>query len=212
MAASATGLTGAGIMLMSDSGPRGSLCTTDDVSRLIEELQYALGEGPCIDAYRQDRAVLEPDLVAPEVFRWPAFSGPAVESGVRAVFGFPIRIGAVRLGALNLYRNRTGPLTAEQHTDSLAIAGIVAEAILALQADADVGEIAEALEIDSDFHYVVHQASGMVAVQLGISIEEAAVRLRAYAFSSGMTLADVAKAVVERHLRFDQSDGPGESR
>jgi len=211
VAASATRLTGAGIMLVSDGGPRGSLCTTDDVSSLIEQLQYTLGEGPCIDAYREDRAVVEPDLAAPEVYRWPAFSAPAVESGVRAVFGFPIRVGAVRLGALNLYRDRPGPLTAGQHADSLVTAMIVAEAILALQADAELGQIAQTLEVDSDFHYVVHQASGMVAVQLAISVEEALIRLRAYAFSSERTLADVARAVVERLLRFDRSSGPGRS-
>ncbi|MGB5758691.1 MAG: GAF and ANTAR domain-containing protein [Acidimicrobiales bacterium] len=211
MAASATGMTGAGIMLMSDGGPRGSLCTTDEASDLIEQLQFTLGEGPCIDAYRQDRAVVEPDLAAPEVSRWPAFTGPAVESGVRAVFGFPIRVGAVRLGAVNLYRNRPGPLTAEQHADSLVTAEVLAEAILALQADAEMGQIARALEVDSDFHYLVHQASGMIAVQLGVSVEEALIRLRAYAFSSERTVADIAQAVVERLLRFDRSSGPGRS-
>ena len=45
-------MTGAGIMLMSGDVPRGSLCTTDEVSALIEQLQYDLGEGPCVDAYQ----------------------------------------------------------------------------------------------------------------------------------------------------------------
>lgn len=204
-------MTGAGIMLMSDDGPRGSLCTTDDVSNLLEQLQYTLGEGPCIDAYREDRAVSESNLAAPEVYRWPAFSPPAVESGVRAVFGFPIRIGAIRLGALNLYRDRPGSLTAGQHADSLVTAAIMAEAILGLQADAESGQIAQALEVDSDFHYVVHQASGMIAAQLAISVEEASIRLRAFAFSNERTLADVARAVVDRQLRFDRSSGPDKS-
>src|SRR5687768_18592889 len=45
----ATGATGAGIMLMSETTPHGSICTTNEVSELIEQLQYDLGEGPCID-------------------------------------------------------------------------------------------------------------------------------------------------------------------
>lgn len=196
---------------MSDGGPRGSLCTTDAASGLIEELQYTLGEGPSLDVYRQDRAVVEPDLAAPLIPRWPAFSGPAVDSGVRAVFSFPIRVGAVRLGALHLHRDRPGPLTNEQHADSLVTAQILAEAILALQAKAEPGELAQTLETDGDFHYVAHQASGMVAVQLGISVEEASVRLRAYAFGTGTSIAEVADAVVQRHLRFDRSVGPGQS-
>lgn len=212
MAATATQVSGAGIMLIGNGGPRGSLCTTDAVSSLIEELQFSLGEGPCIDAHREGRAVTEPDLAAPETLRWPVFSGQAVASGVRAVFGIPIRIGAVRLGALNLYRDRPGSLTDDQHANSLVAAGIVAEAILALQADAEPGQIAQTLEADSEFHYVVHQASGMVAVQLGIGVEDASTRLRAYAFGSGHSIADVAQAVVERRLRFDlPSDTDGSS-
>lgn len=206
MAATATQMDGAGIMLISKAGPRGSLCTTDAVSSLIEELQFSLGEGPCIDAHQEGRAVAEPNLAAPAALRWPAFTGPAVASGVQAVFGIPIRIGAVRLGALGLYRDRPGSLTTDQYADSLAVAGLLAEAILALQADAEVGQIAETLEADGDFHYVVHQASGMVAVQLGIGVEDATTRLRAYAFGSGRSIADVAHAVVERHLRFDPQD------
>src|SRR5580704_2698631 len=96
------GASGAGVMLMSGDIPRGSLCTTDELSHLIEELQYSLGEGPCVDAYRQDVVVTEPDLADPAARRWFAFSPPAVAAGVRAVLGFPLRVGAVRLGALNL--------------------------------------------------------------------------------------------------------------
>ncbi len=96
--AEATAMSGAGIMLMWADSPEGSLCTTNEMSDLIEQLQYALGEGPCVDAYSQDWPVLEPDLANPVTSRWPAFSAPAIEAGVRAVFGFPLQVGAVRLG------------------------------------------------------------------------------------------------------------------
>ncbi len=76
-------------MLMSGDVPRGSLCSTNDVSQLIEDLQYTLGEGPCLDAYQQNRVVAEPDLADPVTRRWFAFTPPALEAGVRAVFGFP---------------------------------------------------------------------------------------------------------------------------
>src|SRR6266513_3109924 len=92
------GVDGAGVMLMSGDIPRGSLCTTNAVSQLIEELQYTLGEGPCVDAYQQNRVVAEPDLADPRTRRWFAFSPPALEAGVRALFGFPLRVGTVRLG------------------------------------------------------------------------------------------------------------------
>jgi hypothetical protein len=195
-------MSGAGIMLMSGDVPRGSVCTTNDVSTVIEELQYALGEGPCVDAYHEERPVLEPDLAHPSEPRWPAFTAPALEAGARAVFGFPLQVGAVRLGALNFYRDRPGPLSEDQHADALVMADVAAQAVLAMQAGAPPGELAAELEASADFRYVVHQASGMVAAQLDVSVGVALIRLRAYAFANDRPLSDVAEAVVARTLRF----------
>jgi GAF domain-containing protein len=205
--AEVTAMNGAGLMLMSGDVPRGSVCTTNDVSALIEDLQYALGEGPCVDAYQQDRPVLEPDLAHPLTPQWLAFTGPALEAGVRAIFGFPLQVGAVRLGALNLYRDQPGPLTDDQHADALVMADVAAQAILVLQANAPAGKLAAELEAGADLHYVVHQASGMVAAQLDVSVGHALIRLRAYAFGNDQSLTEVAQDVVARRLRFDARTG-----
>src|SRR6266576_4820698 len=162
------GVSGAGVMLMSGDIPQGSLCATDEVSQLIEDLQYTLGEGPCVDAYQQDQVVAEPDLADPVTRRWPTFTPPALQAGARAVFGFPLRVGTVRLGALNLYRDRPGPLSNGQHADALVMADVAARWVLEAQAGASFGAVAEELEISADFHYVVHNAAGMVSVQEGI--------------------------------------------
>jgi ANTAR domain len=205
--ARATAMSGAGIMLMSGDVPHGSLCTANEMSDVVEQLQYSLGEGPCVDAYRQDFPVLEPDLARPSTPRWLAFAPPAIAAGVRAVFGFPLQVGAVRLGALNLCRDRPGPLSDDQHADALVMAGIAAQAILVLQAGAPPDELASELGAGADFHYVVHQASGMVAAQLEVSVGQALVRLRAYAFGHDRSLTEVAKDVVARELRFDAASG-----
>ena len=196
------GVNGAGVMLMSGDIPRGSLCTSNEVSHLIEELQYTLGEGPCVDAFRQDRVVAEPDLADPVTRRWFAFTPPTLAAGVRAVFGFPLRVGTVRLGALNLYRDWPGPLSDDQHADGLVVADVAARWVLEAQAGAPADAVAEGLEIGADFHFVVHNAAGMVSVQQGVSLTEAIIRLRAYAFSNDRLLADVAEDVVARRLRL----------
>ena len=195
-------VSGAGVMLMSGDMPRGSLCTTDEVSQLIEELQYTLGEGPCVDAYHQDKVVAEPDLANPVTPRWPAFTGPALRAGVRAVFGFPLRTGAVRLGTLNLYRDSPGPLTGNQHADGLVMADVLARWVLEAQAGASPDTVAGELEAGADFHFSVHNAAGIVSVQESISVAEALIRLRAFAFSSDRLLADVAQDVIARRLRL----------
>jgi hypothetical protein len=205
--AAVTEMTGAGIMLIAEDGPHGSICTTDAVSALIEDLQFTLGEGPCVDAHRVQHPVVEPDLANPDVGRWASFTAPVLASGVRAVFGFPVTVGDVKVGALNLYRDRPGPLTDDQRADAVMIAGIAARAIVQMQANAEPGALGADLEVGTNFQYVVHQAAGMVAVQLGVGVSEALLRLRAHAFSTDRLVADVARDVVARRLRFDPSDG-----
>ena len=200
-------VTGAGIMLMSGDVSQGSICSSDAVSRLIEDLQYTLGEGPCVDAYELDRPVAEPYLAEAGLGRWAAFTPDAVRAGVRAVFGFPLRVGAVCIGAINLYRDSPGPLDDDQHADALVLAGVAARAVLDMQAKASPGMLGPELEAGSDFRFVVHQAAGMVSAQLEVSVTEALIRLRAYAFAHDRPLAVVAEDVVAHRLRF--SDGPG---
>lgn len=202
--AEATIMSGAGIMLMAGDVPRGSVCTTDSVSSLIEELQFTLGEGPCVDAFNTDRPVLEPDLAHPVIPRWLPFAGQALTAGVRAIFGFPLQVGAARLGALNLYRNQPGPLSDDQYADALVMADVAAQAVLILQANAPPGKLAAALEAGADFQYVVHQATGMIAAQLEVSVGQALIRLRAFAFSNDRPIAEVARDVVSRKVRFEK--------
>src|SRR5216683_1256166 len=194
-------MSGAGIMLMSDDVPQGSMCTSNDVSALIEDLQYTLGEGPCVDAFHLGQVVFEPDLADPRTPRWLGFTPRAVEAGVRAVFGFPLRVGTVRLGALNLYRDQPGELTAEQHADALVLADVTARWVLDAQAGAPAGVVAEQLEAGADFHFAVHNAAGIVSIQEGITVTEALIRLRAFTFSSDRLLADVAQDVIGHRLR-----------
>src|SRR5947209_3172023 len=86
-----------------------------------------------------------------------------VLAGARAVYGFPLTIGAVRLGALNLYRDEPGDLDGDEYADALSMASVAAGAVLVLQADAPPGQLAAALEAEADLHQVVHQAAGMVS-------------------------------------------------
>jgi hypothetical protein len=196
-------VSGAGVMLMSGDVPQGSLCTTDSVSNLIEELQYTLGEGPCIDAYRTDEAVAEVDLAHPETPRWLAFTPRVLEAGVKAVFGYPLREGEARVGALNVYQDTPGPLSDEQQADAVVMADVIAHWVLEVQGTASVGTLATELEgAGSDLHLIVHNAAGIVSVQRDISVAEALIRLRAHAFVENRLVRDVAQDVVSHRLRL----------
>ena len=206
LCAEATGMTGAAIMMMSRDRSQVSIGTTNSVSELIEDLQYTLGEGPCLDAYERQEPILEPDLADPTVVRWSAFSPVAVGAGVRAIFGFPLAVGELPVGALNLYRDLPGALTATQHADALLLADVAARAIISIEADAPPGALNAELQVGTNFRFVVHQAAGMVSVQLGISVADALARLRAHAFALNHSIVDLAEDVVERRVRFEDRD------
>ena len=205
-AARAIGVDGAGVMLKAGEVAAGTGCSSDETAAAIESLQFVLGEGPCIDAYDQSRPVTEPDLAAAETPRWPAFAPAAVEVGARAVFGFPLLVGAVRVGALDLYRREPGLLSDEEHADALVAADVVARTLLLMQSIAPSGSVAAEIQAGGDLQYVVHQAAGMVAAQLNIGVEQALVRLRAFAFAADRPIAEVAGDIVGRRLRMNGSD------
>jgi hypothetical protein len=193
-------------MLQSDELVSGSLCTTDGVATYLDDLQYTLGEGPSIDAHQLGQVVSEPDLESPDADRWPALVPSALQAGAKAMFAFPIRIGAVRLGSLTLYRDQAGPIERDRYTDTLVMTDVAAHTIVAMQANAPPGSIAVELEDGANFHFVVHQAAGMVSEQLRVGVAEALVRLRSYAFRSDTSIDEVAAAVVGRRLRLTELD------
>ena len=201
-------VTGAGISMVTTAGNRGVVCATDDVSARIEDLQLTLGEGPCRDAVSAGTPVLVSDLNEPGdlvVDRWPAFMKGAAAAGVRAVFAFPLRIGAINVGALDLYRDQPGELTPGQLPPALMAADAAALALLYLNTDRD-DTFTDDLGARSTYQVQVHQATGMVQVQLGITTEPAFLTLRARAFATSRPLVDIATDVIERRLRFSEED------
>jgi GAF domain-containing protein len=201
-------VSGAGISMVTKTGNRGVVCATDEVSARIEDLQFTLGEGPCVDAAQFGSPVMIPDLRTPDdivVDRWPAFIEGAGAAGVRAVFAFPLRIGAINVGVLDVYRSEPGPLRDGQLRAALLAADAAALALLHIDTASD-DLFSDDVDARSTYQLQVHQATGIVQVQLGVPTEEAFLMLRARAFALGRPLVAVATDVVARRLRFSVED------
>jgi hypothetical protein len=196
-------VSGAGVVLMMHGRALGTVCSSDPLAEAIEEIQYTLGEGPCVDAFSTRQPVLVPDLGAKEIVRWPGFREGALAAGIRAVFGFPILIGPVCIGAVNLYHDRSGPLTDEQLADATVVAHVAGRTVLDWQSVAGEGSLARQLEHLPTNRAVVHQATGMISVQAAVTINDAVALLRAYAFSTNRPVSDVATDVVGGVIRFN---------
>jgi len=206
-AAQALSASGVGISVMTDDGTRGVCAASDPLSERIEELQFVVGEGPCIDAFTTRRPVLVADLGGSAMHRrWPGYAPAAVQDGVRAVFAFPLQVGASRLGILDVFRQQTGPLTATEFPLALTFADVTVEALLDRQRDAETDDTTARAGQGADVGHraELFQAQGMVMVQLGVSLAEALSRMRAHAYAQNRRLDDVARDIVARRLHLDQ--------
>ena len=185
-------VSGVGMALMTDEGPAGIIAATDGAAMELEDLQFTLGEGPCVDASQTGRPVLQPDFARTAPQRWPVFAVGALEAGVRALFAFPLRVGAIRLGVLDLYRNRVGPLSADDLIEALSFADAATLVLLDAQAGYPVLVPVPVLDDRAE----VHQATGVVSVQAGVGLAEALVLLRARAFADQRPIGDLARDVL----------------
>ncbi|WP_405950713.1 ANTAR domain-containing protein [Streptomyces prunicolor] len=196
---------GAGLSAMSRTAASHPLCSTDDISEQLEELQLTLGEGPCVDAFLDGSAVLTPDLLTGQLQdRWAVFADAALEAGARAVFALPLQVGAISPGVLDLYADVPTVLDPDQLADALAFADLATLLLLDARIDATGGPAPadRGFEDLDGYRAEIDQATGILTVQLGIGIDEAFVRLRAHAYMRGRRLADVAADVVTHRLRF----------
>jgi hypothetical protein len=196
------GMSGIAVSVLVSSGGD-VVWRTDGASAVLDDLQFTLGEGPGVDAAASGELVLEPDLQALPVQRWPVFTPAALELGVRAVFAVPLQIGVIRLGVLLAHRDAPGVMDDGVLTDMLVFAAAATESLLG---PATSGAEPQWLPGQMPgYRAAVHQATGMISAQLEVTQAEALIRLRASAFSQRRTLAAVAADVVARRMRFDDN-------
>ena len=195
-------LVGAGISIVQDGAHQGTLATAGELGAAVDELQFDLGEGPCISTDAAFAPVLEPDLSASGGL-WPAFTPAALALGVLATFAFPLRVGAINVGVLSLYRAGPGDLSLTDLADAIELVQVVTQVLLELEAGLPPGMLPEHLADVVDQRAAIHQATGMVAAQLDTDVATALGRLRVRAWSNGQRLDDFARQVVARELRFD---------
>jgi hypothetical protein len=177
------------------------VAATGDWARHIEEFQYTVGVGPATEAYETSQPVLAPDIAALQ-HRWPGFADLAAREGLGAAFAFPLRTMTAPIGTVNLYRRRRGVLSPDHLTEAEAIADVAATAVLADAVDSDAP--APWARVETPGHYdIVHTATGLLAAELKITVQEAFLRLRAKAFDRGRGVLDIARDVLRRELPAD---------
>jgi hypothetical protein len=203
---------GAAISVMLAGSSQGTVGSSGELSRRLDELQFTFGEGPCMDAVHRGGPVIAENLADPGEQRWPAYTGSALGLGVRAVYALPIRLANSVVGALDLYRHKPGPLQGDSRLGGLMAAELAVLPVLGLLTDhADLLTVADGDkawdQLTSLSRVEVYQATGMVMVQLDVGPSEALVRMRAHAFAHGLTAGEVAWSIVGRQLSLESDSG-----
>ncbi|HEY8588384.1 MAG TPA: GAF and ANTAR domain-containing protein [Naasia sp.] len=192
---------GASISTLGDFLGTETVAASDGVIARIDEIQFDLGEGPCWDAMASARPILEPDLRRAPRHHWPAFSPAAEKEDVAAIFAFPLLIGPLRIGAIDLYAREPGELGEETTSQTSRLASIISRNVLrralldgaAEPADRDAAPFSRR---------AVHQATGFVIAQCGVSAEDAHLLLQGHAYAEGRSMREVADDVLSGRLSF----------
>ena len=172
----------------------------------IDELQFDLGEGPGWASAGSARPAFIPDLWDNPGGRWPLFDAAVRDVPARGLFTFPLLVGVTRVGVLTLYRSGPGPLTdAAAHIATILARVIAPELAQQIINPAPVDLLNPTGPND---RRVIYQATGMVMAQLDLTPEIAYTRIQAHAFTTGTTMAQVAAAVITRHLRLPNEHSP----
>ena len=128
-------VSGAGVTLIASGVDPLPLAASDDRALHLEDLQTTLHEGPCLAAWESGAPVMVPDLRHDD--RFPIFTPRALELGLAGVFTFPVRRGSRCIGALDLYRDSTGPLTDEATAAARILADVAGAYLGSAQARSD---------------------------------------------------------------------------
>lgn len=203
-------VSGAAVSMFGGAASETLVCASDKLAARLDELQFDLGEGPRCEARHTRLPVLVPDVRDAHPYSWPVFSKAILETEAAALFVFPLTVGALDLGVVELHHTKPGSLSeADRATASVLAAQtawhLLRRVLLVNSPDTDL-----AVETALMSRREIHQATGMVLAQSGTSAADALLLMRAHAFANALSLRETADAVLQGSLNFaPQNDRDG---
>lgn len=191
-----------GLMLIDPAGQLQLVASTSEDAELVEILQLAAGEGPCLDCFRTGQPVTVGDLSIAN--NWPEFSEGAMSHGFHSVHATPLRLRGDVIGTMNLFSVHVGELGPEDIAVAQALADVATIGILQERSIRNSNLISEQLQFALDSRILIEQAKGVLAATLGLSMDDAFTAIRSYARNHNLTLRSVADVVIARKVDLSQ--------
>jgi hypothetical protein len=197
-------VSGASVSTLGEVLGSETISATDGRAARLDEVQFDLGEGPCWDAMRSAAPIAETALRSTGRTRWPAFVAAVQDEAVSSMFAFPLVVGPLKLGAIDLYSVDPVSLDADDSQRASALAAIIGRHVLR-----EALASSDRTEIDANprSRRTIHQATGVVLAQLGMSPEDALLMIQGHAFAANRSMMDVATEIVEGRLAFRRRSG-----
>jgi GAF domain-containing protein len=182
-----------GVTLMRRRKPA-TVATSEASVRALDELQYGLGEGPCLTAVREMTLVHIPDLR--EELRWPRYAAAAWAEGIGSILSVPLPLEGEANAALNLYSTRTNAFSGADIEGAEAYAAQASKALRLAVRVAQLTDDRKHLTIAMESRTTIDVAVGAIMAQNRCSQESALKILKIVSSTRNMKLRDVAAAVV----------------
>jgi GAF domain-containing protein len=195
----------AGVMLASPGGELQFVASSSESMRVLELFQIQADEGPCVDCFKDGRAIVNHALEVPDA-RWPRFTPQAIAQGFRSVHCLPLRLRGRTIGALNLFRTEQGPFDADDVLVAQGLADVATIAILQHRTSLDARLLNDQLSNALNSRIIIEQAKGRVSQSTTCDMDEAFARLRAHARNHNVGLTDVARSVVDGTMDANRLD------
>lgn len=184
----------AGILLRDVTGALQVIGASSPSAHLLDLFQAQNEEGPCLECLRTGEAVFETDIGS--TGRWPRFSQLVHEHHFASVYALPLQSRRVTVGALNLFATQS--LDERKLVIAQALANAATLSLLQVDPETDTTLIIQRIHRAVEARNTLDQASGMIAQRFGVDAENALERLADAAQRTGLSLTEVARAVVRR--------------
>lgn len=192
------GADGAGLTLIERDRPD-TVVATDPFVTEIDDIQYGMGQGPCISAVAEARPVLSRSLGGDS--RWPRFGGRIARLGVHSVVSLPLVTPDGVVGAMNVYARAKNVFDERAAQLGMVFAAPAAIAVQNAHALAQTRRLAEQLQVALETRGVVDRAIGIMMSRTGGTEAEAMNRLRELSQAEHRKLAVVARGIVDEAVR-----------
>lgn len=198
-------IAAAGIMLVAPDGELRAMTSSSEAMRVVELFELQSQEGPCLDAFRTGKPVVNHDLTVVDG-RWPRFTAVALTAGFRATDAIPMRLRRQVIGALNLFRTEPDSLDADDVMVAQALADVATIAILQHRTALEAHVLSDQLNQALNSRIVIEQAKGMISEREHVDMERAFTRLRRHARNHNRRLVDVADDIVRGTIDVSSLD------